>query len=79
MSGVPDSGSRSKPVPAAGRLLLGLLVGAVGAMGWTLLLLTSPTAALGEGVVRMTMADKVFQAESIVEVRLPLAPRAPAI
>ncbi len=75
MSGVPDSGSRSKPVPAAGRLHLGLpvgAVGAVGAMGWVLLLLTSPTAALGEGGVRMTMADKVFQAESIVEVRLPL-------
>ena len=75
MSGAPDSGLRLKPVPAAGRLRLGLLggtMGALGAMGWTLLLLVSPPAAFGEGGVRMTMADKVFQAESIVEVRLPL-------
>lgn len=72
MSGVPDSGSRSKPAPAAGRLRPGPSVGAVGAMGWALLLLTPPPAALGADGVRMPMADKVFQAESIVEVRLPL-------
>nr|MBI3613809.1 hypothetical protein [Nitrospirota bacterium] len=74
MNGVPDSSSRSKPVPAAGRLRLGLPVGAMGAMGmgWILLLLASPPVALGEGGVRMTLAEKVFQAESIVEVRLPL-------
>ncbi|MFM8552100.1 MAG: hypothetical protein ACKOCD_07290 [Nitrospiraceae bacterium] len=36
-----------------------------------MLLLATPPVAFGEGL-RLTLAEKVFQAESIVEVRLPL-------
>lgn len=61
-------GVRRKPRSAARCLCPGRLATLVGGA----LLLASPSLVFGEGAVRLTLADKVFQAESIVEVRLPL-------
>lgn len=68
MSRRHEIGVRRRPRSAARGLRLGRLASLAGGA----LLLASPSLVFGDGAVRLSLADKVFQAESIVEVRLPL-------
>lgn len=67
MVGRHEIASRGTRGQAAPWLWFGRLAVAAGLA----LLLVGPPAVFGEGV-RLTLAEKVFQADSIVEVRLPL-------
>ncbi|MDE3017394.1 MAG: hypothetical protein KGO52_02860 [Nitrospirota bacterium] len=68
MRGTPDIRPGPRSAQTVHRLRLGRLAWVVGGA----LLLAAPSSALGEKTIRLTLAEKVFQAEGIVEVNLPM-------